>query len=368
MSIEGVNPVSRSARKGAARNPVFGLLVVLLAALAPLTAPAWAQGPVETINLSSGAGPVGGTDPGTTMLVGPSLGFFPQPLTGAQFAAAASGPNALIQSPHGAWISTLPADPAAKWIGSQPSASNGNATLFAAPFFVTLQSITSATFDLWFAVDNGVDGIYFNGTSISSYSVIPAGCTATNCGGGYSQSHHVFRSDIGPLLTAGSNTLYISTMNDGGPSGLIFSATVNVTGSSSPEFQSNTVLSTLTVNGVWGNAYTAAAVTVPVNTPAMLSMTSMNIGMAWELGLGLLSPIPASAGALMTSDNQILNLNLTDPAFSTLWNLFQSPPFQNTTIPFAVAFPVGISAQMLVTDPYYPSGVAISQPVRLTVQ
>ena len=56
MSIEGVNPVLRSARKGATRNPVFGLLVVLLAVLAPLTAPAWAQGPVETINLSLGLG------------------------------------------------------------------------------------------------------------------------------------------------------------------------------------------------------------------------------------------------------------------------------------------------------------------------
>ena len=59
-------------------------------------------------------------------------------------------------------------------------------------------------------------GVFLNGTAVSGNSM-PAGFTSESS---------VQRNDIAPLLVAGTNTLYINATDQGGPGGLIFSATI----------------------------------------------------------------------------------------------------------------------------------------------
>jgi hypothetical protein len=71
------------------------------------------------------------------------------------------------------------------------------------------------------AVDNALgggpnQGVFLNGTAVSGNSM-PAG---------FSSESFLQRNDIAPLLVAGTNTLYINSTDQGGPGGLIFSATI----------------------------------------------------------------------------------------------------------------------------------------------
>jgi hypothetical protein len=70
-------------------------------------------------------------------------------------------------------------------------------------------------------VDNALgggpnQGVFINGTAISGNSM-PAG---------FNVESSIQRSDIAPVLVAGTNTLYINSTDQGGPGGLIFSATI----------------------------------------------------------------------------------------------------------------------------------------------
>jgi hypothetical protein len=76
--------------------------------------------------------------------------------------------------------------------------------------------ITSASLDLFFAVDNtlgdpsaGVpnQGVYINGTAISGNS----------SGGSFTSQNEFNRTDIAPLLAFGSNTLFILANDEGRP-------------------------------------------------------------------------------------------------------------------------------------------------------
>ena len=87
--------------------------------------------------------------------------------------------------------------------------------------FTLASAAASATLDLRLAVDNALgggpnQGVFLNGTAVSGNSM-PAGFTS---------ELSVQRNDIAPLLVAGTNTLYINSTDQGGPGGLIFSATI----------------------------------------------------------------------------------------------------------------------------------------------
>jgi hypothetical protein len=137
---------------------------------------------------------------------------------------------------------------------------------------------------------------------------------------------------------------------------------------SSPQYQSNSVLATLTIDGVYGTSYSAATINVPINGVATLALSSTNAGMPWELGFGLAPLLSTSSGALVTPGGQMLNLDLADPSLGTLWNFFQGPGFQSVQIPISVPTPIGVSLQLLVAEPYMPCGVCLSQPTRFIVQ
>jgi hypothetical protein len=70
----------------------------------------------ETISIRSGDGPFFGPDSSITMLVGPQDTGFNVPLTPADFAAASSGPSAIVVPNHPAWKPTLTVDPDAKYV------------------------------------------------------------------------------------------------------------------------------------------------------------------------------------------------------------------------------------------------------------
>ncbi len=175
----------------------------------------------ETVVLRSGNGSVGGNDTLISMLAGPADTNFSTAFTPADFAAADTGPAASIIANHPAWIATLPSDALARWISTSANgAGEGGTALFAIDFTLA-SAASSATLDLRLAVDNALgggpnQGVFLNGTAVSGNSM-PAG---------FSSESSVQRNDIAPLLVAGTNTLYINSTDQGGPGGLIFSATI----------------------------------------------------------------------------------------------------------------------------------------------
>jgi hypothetical protein len=203
-----------------------GLLTVLVIAWAnPCLA--------EIITLRSGNGSVGGPDSLVNMLVGPANSGFGSAFTPADFAGAQIGADAFIISPHPAWITGLAGDSLSKWIGTSATAvSEGSTALYAIDFTLTTP-FSSASLDLHYAVDNTLgggpnQGVFLNGTPVSGSST----------GGGFSSETVLTRSDIGPLLSLGPNTLYINATDLGGPAGLLFRATITtteVTGAVVPE-------------------------------------------------------------------------------------------------------------------------------------
>lgn len=186
-----------------------------------------------TITLRSGNGS-GATDTEVHMLVGPADSPFGAAFTSGDFAAAQGGDNAFRITNHSLWISALPGDSLASWIGTSPSAaSSGNSALYAISFVID-NTFSSATSQLNYAVDNLLGnhpgtgpnaGVFFNGIAISGDSY----------GGNFDGEYTLSRSDIGSLLHVGSNTLYLNVSDYGGPAGFLFRATITTDDVVAPE-------------------------------------------------------------------------------------------------------------------------------------
>tara|TARA_R110002072_G_scaffold19049_1_gene70749 strand:- start:355 stop:1110 length:756 start_codon:yes stop_codon:yes gene_type:complete len=214
---------------------------ILLAAAVAVAFMSSAAQADQIIQLRSGNGPLNGVDSAITMLVGPADTFFPNTFTPADFAAARNGAQARIVPRNSSWIDPATfSDPAAQWItdipqfvqGGQPAgggATLGSSVLFAIDFTITDAFITAAEIDFDFSVDNGLgaafggpnEGLFINGTALSG----------STSGGHFTFEDNIFRNDIAPLLTTGTNTLYINMTDVGTPSGLLFSATITTQGS-----------------------------------------------------------------------------------------------------------------------------------------
>ena len=189
-----------------------------------LIAVSWAS--AETVTVRSGNGPVGGTDSSIHFLLGPTNGGFNHTFTSMDFASAQSGPAAFILSQTPYWISGLPSDPSAHWIGTNPNAGSisGNSALYTASFQIA-SAFASATMTLNYSVDDGIgasgdplnSGVYLNGIAICGNS-LPIG---------FSQAHTVNCGDISAQLQVGTNWLYIEDVNAVvSAAGLLFSATI----------------------------------------------------------------------------------------------------------------------------------------------
>lgn len=185
----------------------------------------------QTIALRSGNGPVPGSDSAIHMLLGPpNSAFFSTAFTAANFTSARSGPAAFIINNHPAWKPTLTSDPLARWISTRADgASEGGTALYAIDFTITDPIITSATLDFRFLVDNELGDTLKQGLFINGSPLIPSkrlGVVAT-----YFQVDQSFPTfNITSLVHPGVNTLYINSVDRGGPAGLQFTAVIGVKG------------------------------------------------------------------------------------------------------------------------------------------
>ena len=147
-----------------------------------------------------------------------------------EFAAADTGPVALVVDPHPLWLPSLPADPLARWInwdvGPAPGGTLGfppASALYSARFNVTTPGTSSASLKVYFAVDDllgdtgfggpNPEGMYMNGTPLTASF------------GGNIAAQTSYSASV--TVNQGLNHLYFYDRDVGAAvSGLIFSATI----------------------------------------------------------------------------------------------------------------------------------------------
>lgn len=208
----------------------FGQIVLVFTVVGTLffAAPPPASAASVTINSSSAV---------TYLDSGLTSADFPSAFTGADFLAAQTGTTASVLTSTPFYVSSLASGPGAVWIGTNTTAGagSGDTALYAVSFNLP-GTVSSASFNLYYAVDNGLGsssnpGIYVNGTALPNSSAIP--CSA--CGLSFNQENNYTDANIGPLLVSGTNWIYFDAVNVGQEAGLIFSATITTDSGATPE-------------------------------------------------------------------------------------------------------------------------------------
>ncbi len=180
------------------------------------------------IDLYSGNGVIGGTDSKITFLQGPANSAFANAFTASDFLAAKNGLAAPIINSHPAWVSegldSIGGNAAAQWISDKSTgAAEGSSALYAVNFDISFAAIDTGILNFYWSVDNLLGGgpntgVYLNGTAVPGIS-----------GGTFGSRFFELGTDVSSLLVNGTNTLYINATDTGGPGGLMFSASFNVT-------------------------------------------------------------------------------------------------------------------------------------------
>jgi len=202
------------------------VLALVLSLSTGLVVPAFS----ETIVLRSGGGiALLSPDPNWTYLAGsPVIPLSAVPFTAADFAAALSGPSAIVVPPYGsAWLPSLVCDPLAQWISVSTSWGPAS-TLFARDFDVTTCCIVKATLTFCWAADDYLGDAAAGGANPSGVYLNQAPLPID--GGNYATE---FSStvDVTSLVHCGLNELHVYD-RDGAAvvSGAMFNATLEITG------------------------------------------------------------------------------------------------------------------------------------------
>lgn len=135
-------------------------------------------------------------------------------------------------------------------------------------------------------------------------------------------------------------------------------------------WETNSAASSLDFDGVQGNACTPAVLTKCAGQMTTLNIGSTNVGLPFEVGLTTAANLAFGSGALITPNNQMVNLDVTHPSLVLMngnWVTYfgQYPPFPGN---FSIAFPANLptlSAQMVNVDPSNLDGAALSQAATL---
>lgn len=194
----------------------------------------------QTITFRSGNGSVGGPDSVVTYAVlDPNCG---QPAKKAPFVAAdltaATTPAAISGNcASGLWLASLPCDPSAQWIGTNPPCAPRSA-VFAVPFNITGATANAqVVLDFCFAVDDGLgdyagSGIQYNPMGL--YLTDAAGTTVypipgTSSAGSFAAQTTFTGIDISAWVHPGLNYLYIYDRDAGcSVAGIMFSGQITV--------------------------------------------------------------------------------------------------------------------------------------------
>ena len=98
-------------------------------------------------------------------------------------------------------------------------------------------------------------------------------------------------------------------------------------------------------------------------------LSSTLTGNAWDVGTTVVPLVPASSGGITLPDGQFVNLDISDPSFTTLFPTFLGGPgFPGThSTALTTGAAIAISGQMVVADPTVASALRMSQASRLVV-
>jgi hypothetical protein len=137
------------------------------------------------------------------------------------------------------------------------------------------------------------------------------------------------------------------------------------------DFQINRPAASASIDGIQGTYCVPAIVMKAQGAPGVLSLGSTNVGSAFEVLISLAPLIPASGGAFVTANGQILNANLAAGSIAFL-NGGPLPVFTPLPGPLSITFLAPLlsltaSVQMAVLDPSHPDGFVLSQGIQLVV-
>lgn len=206
---------------------IIGGVLISLITIILLTPVSYAQ-EVQLVKFRSGNGSVGSTDGQVKFLLGPATGKFDHTYSASDFSSAMNGPNTYIVAYNRIyWTPNISGDTDAKWITTNSTGNRlANTALYAQSFNISAGEIKNATFVLTFAADDIIDAkdskpVFINEKEIpcdfSSYATGQFhGPITLICKGAES------------VVRTGTNNFYISVVNSGGPSGIMYSAKVYV--------------------------------------------------------------------------------------------------------------------------------------------
>lgn len=137
-------------------------------------------------------------------------------------------------------------------------------------------------------------------------------------------------------------------------------------------YETNDPASSLDIDGVQGNQCAATRITPCVFRTLTANLASTGVGLGWEAVLGFVPLVPAGAGALLTANGQIVNINLLGAPFLFLFG-GAAPALQPFPGSFSTTFSSGgapgtLCLQMLNVAPGHPDGFALSQATQIDIQ
>lgn len=168
---------------------------------------------------------------------------------------------------------------------------------------------------------------------------------------------------IGTLNTGPPDLCFTTNdfSNGGAYNGCIRNVTLsNDTTLTGGTYQENSPASSLVANGQSSpGIFAPRVVESPIGVPALLDLMSTNTGFPWDVGQTTSPAIPGGAG---TPGGQYINLDLTDPSFTSLFGLnFVTGSFANIMgLPVNALAPSTLTGQLAVVDPLGPDGIALS--------
>jgi len=165
---------------------------------------------------------------------------------------------------------------------------------------------------------------------------------------------------VGPLNTGNDLCFTTNDFSTGSAyNGCIRNVTLsNDTTVAGGNYQVNSPASSMNVGGQPnGGAFAYMSASQQVGLTLSVALASTNTGFPWDIGQTASAPIPGVG----TPGGQRINLDLTDPTFTSLFGLsFSTSSFANTTLGLSSIAPLAISGQLAVADPLGPDGIALS--------